>query len=584
MGWQVRRGEKGVLLEKWIFDEEQTVVNPETGKEERKKVKLEHPKCNLFYAFNAEQIHGVPELEKFTPKSQDEYLAMADQMKKISACPIYEGGNDAYYDTRKDEIHLPTREQFHNTESFLATMLHEMGHSTGAKTRLNRDMTGTFGTANYAKEELRAEISSIFTQSDFKLPITAERMQNNSNYLLSWIQVLKNDPNEFFRACKDADQASQYIIDRYQKMEKTKAQDQIMDTHDAPNVHTGTAPVQAIDEQTLQMIRRPAPRRYAMGQDGQMSRTFYGKFPEEFTDKDKMNFSADLDLRLIGKVDNSRLIDMHKEGYIMTIDNSFRKGLEKIPADISELDKFNLMLNNYILFNGEIPEQFLSNIAEAGYRYADGAVVPCQAPAELHREADTKEAEHVISENISQTQANDARQHTETSAEKTSITIKGLYFRPNDGMEFVHYVSNGREHLTNGIRDWQNTKDDPERITKYTQLLEKTDSISIDIMKEALNAHLPEHDFTEFFQAKYEFSKPIPEAKRICQELKKMGCQPDKKTVNCIIRLQKESGKKMDAAALKELKPGHNRDVNSTIDKLTRAVYSQLSKLAVLIQ
>lgn len=229
MGWNVKKGAKGTLLEKWIFTEEKIVEDEKTGEKRKEVVTLKRPKCNFFYVFNAEQIHGIPELEtKPKIRNQDDYLDTANEMKLISECPIIEEGNEAYYSIKDDKIFIPPNEQFINTESFLATMLHEMAHSTGAENRLGRDMTGSFGSESYAKEELRAELSSVFIQSDLELPPTAERLQNNSNYLLSWIKVLQDDPNELFRACRDAEKACEYIMENYRELEQMQSQQQDM--------------------------------------------------------------------------------------------------------------------------------------------------------------------------------------------------------------------------------------------------------------------------------------------------------------------------------------------------------------------
>lgn len=95
------------------------------------------------------------------------------------------------------------------------TLLHEMSHSSGAPGRLNRDMGGMFGSDSYAKEELRAEIGSLFTGFDLGLKLNAEHYEDHSDYLKSWISVLKNDYNELFRACADAEKISERLVANY---------------------------------------------------------------------------------------------------------------------------------------------------------------------------------------------------------------------------------------------------------------------------------------------------------------------------------------------------------------------------------
>ena len=90
-----------------------------------------------------------------------------------------------------------------------------MCHSTAAPDRLNRSISGTFGSSEYAKEELRAEIGALFTESDLQVPLQGEHFEDHSDYLRSWISALKDDYNEFFRACADAERISSFLLSNY---------------------------------------------------------------------------------------------------------------------------------------------------------------------------------------------------------------------------------------------------------------------------------------------------------------------------------------------------------------------------------
>lgn len=139
-GYQIKKGEKGVMCEKWIFSKKAEIENPITGIKEKVNVKLDKPIANYFVVFNAEQIDNIPSQE-ITHLEHDEVLQMADDFIASSDCPIYEKDQGrAYYSTAKDCIILPPRNIFISQEAFLGTMLHEMVHSTGHKDRLNRDM------------------------------------------------------------------------------------------------------------------------------------------------------------------------------------------------------------------------------------------------------------------------------------------------------------------------------------------------------------------------------------------------------------------------------------------------------------
>ena len=110
---------------------------------------------------------------------------------------------------------LPTVEQFDDSYSYMAVFPHEAAHASGAAHRLNRDLTGSFGSESYAKEELRAEIASAFTASATGINYEqAPQMENHTAYVQNWIKVLENNPNELFRAIKDATKISDYLIEK----------------------------------------------------------------------------------------------------------------------------------------------------------------------------------------------------------------------------------------------------------------------------------------------------------------------------------------------------------------------------------
>ncbi len=213
-GYHIRKGEHGVICEKWIFDKKQKVRDMH-GNESYEIVPLEYPQVSYFRVFNAEQVEDFPEFEKDEQKVTD-VSVMADRLIETSECPVELLAQErAYYSVTEDKIILPLRGQFKDEESFVKTLLHEMSHSSGAKERLNRDMGGMFGTESYAREELRAEIGALFTGYDLGLQLASEHYEDHSDYLKSWIGVLKDDYNELFRACADAEKISERLIGNY---------------------------------------------------------------------------------------------------------------------------------------------------------------------------------------------------------------------------------------------------------------------------------------------------------------------------------------------------------------------------------
>ncbi len=209
---QVQKGEKGTLVQFWKFNDEKNktdengkVVKDAQGKPIKIKVKLERPK--VFYAsvFNAEQIQGLPPLIVEPPSEEQQWqnIERAEKLLNASGAKInHDQASRAFYSMIKDSIHLPEKEQFDEAGKYYATALHELGHWTGHPSRLNRDLANPFGSEAYAKEELRAEISSMILGEE--LGVGHDPSQHTA-YVKSWVAALKNDPLEIFRAAADAE-------------------------------------------------------------------------------------------------------------------------------------------------------------------------------------------------------------------------------------------------------------------------------------------------------------------------------------------------------------------------------------------
>lgn len=219
-GWQVKRGAKGTTVEYWKYPETvKEIVNPDTGEKEKVlDVNALNQRPSVFYAtvFHASQIEGIPEL----PKREITWnpVELAENILHNSGAKIYhDQADNAYYLPRKDEIHLPTKEAFSSEMDYYEVAMHELGHWTGHESRLNRDLSGRFGTESYAKEELRAQMASLFLAAETGIPFNPER---HASYQASWVKVLKNDKNEIFKAAKDAEGIADYLID-LSKQERT---------------------------------------------------------------------------------------------------------------------------------------------------------------------------------------------------------------------------------------------------------------------------------------------------------------------------------------------------------------------------
>ena len=215
-GWKVKNEENGTVCEKWIWTKEK-IEKDEDGNEKKTIINLRKPIVYYFTLFNAEQIEGIPKLEK-KQMNETELGKVADDFIKSSECEIVEKVQDeSYYIPSEDKIVLPPREYFKSEESFLGTLFHEMSHSTGHQTRLNRDIVNEFGTVEYANEELRAELGAMFIEADLNLDFKENVNADHTNYLKSWISVLEDNPDELFKAGNDSSKISERLIDNYNK-------------------------------------------------------------------------------------------------------------------------------------------------------------------------------------------------------------------------------------------------------------------------------------------------------------------------------------------------------------------------------
>lgn len=215
-GWQVNKGEKSVPL-KYVYQVDKTTGKP-VDKEMLKKLspqdRMDYQR-NLrtvikdFNVFNAQQISGIPPLEK-TVREVD--FSKIDKILENSNIEISYRGDRAVYNSGKDTIALPEKSQFKSENGFYATALHELAHSTGHPLRENRDMSGKFGSSSYAKEELRAELASVFIGQEKGLSYSERHLENSTEYLKGWISVLKNDPNELHKAASDALKISKTVL------------------------------------------------------------------------------------------------------------------------------------------------------------------------------------------------------------------------------------------------------------------------------------------------------------------------------------------------------------------------------------
>ena len=181
-----------------------------------------YPIRKYYRVFNGDVIEGIPERERVEhdPTGRNDRAEALIKYWSETESPIKYGGSMAYYSSTKDEIHLPEKQDFVDMPEFYSTALHEIGHSTGHEKRLNRNLDGKFGSAEYAEEELRAEIASMFLEQDLGVAASEKHIENNSAYIGSWKSKIKEDPNVLFKAIADAERMTKFVMAKEKEIKR----------------------------------------------------------------------------------------------------------------------------------------------------------------------------------------------------------------------------------------------------------------------------------------------------------------------------------------------------------------------------
>jgi antirestriction protein ArdC len=223
--WKVKKGEKASLIQfvKTIDlvakrDESGKPVLNEEGKPVKVSIKLDRPIITTAWVFNAAQVNGIPALQKqeigtlgWDPVERAEKLIASS-----GANVTHVAGDRAFYSPFRDKITMPLKAQFDAPDKYYATLLHELGHWTGHKERLDRSIMNKFGTEAYAREELRAEIASLLIGQELRI---GHDPGQHIAYVDSWIKVLQDTPFEIHSAAADAEKIFNYLTGLEQKRE-----------------------------------------------------------------------------------------------------------------------------------------------------------------------------------------------------------------------------------------------------------------------------------------------------------------------------------------------------------------------------
>jgi antirestriction protein ArdC len=164
-----------------------------------------------YTVFNVDQCENLPDsvntrkpVRVRNPDTRDE---LADAFLQSTGADIREGHGEAYYVPSRDFISMPAFAGFKSADHFYNVVFHELGHWTGHRARLDRDLKNRFGSQSYAAEELVAELGAAFLCAEFGF----DGDVRSAGYIASWIELLKADKRAFFAACSQASKAADYL-------------------------------------------------------------------------------------------------------------------------------------------------------------------------------------------------------------------------------------------------------------------------------------------------------------------------------------------------------------------------------------
>lgn len=214
LGGNVRKGEKSTVVVFWKRNQ-YVKENTETGEDEtRNGIVLRY-----YRVFNIEQCDlpqawldklPKPEIREHEPVSEAQ--AIVDAMPQR---PEMTTGQAALYRPSTDTVTLPALGTFDKPESFYATAFHELGHSTGHKSRIGRKGVmerNVFGSGDYSREELVAEMTAAFLCAESG--VSPAVIENQASYIHSWLKVLKDDGKAVVIAAAQAQKAADFILNR----------------------------------------------------------------------------------------------------------------------------------------------------------------------------------------------------------------------------------------------------------------------------------------------------------------------------------------------------------------------------------
>lgn len=218
LGGKIKAGEKATPVIFWTF----------IKKKDAKNDKDTFPFLKYFNVWNIDQVEGVADPAWFVKATESTQVIDSNAICESvvngykNAPTIKHGGDRACYSPTLDTVTVPERNNFQTSEHYYSTMFHELAHSTGHESRLNRKeitkATMVFGDHDYSLEELVAELTACFLSSHCGIAATV--IDNSASYLANWFNKLKDEPKMFVTAASRAQKAANHILGDYAKQDE----------------------------------------------------------------------------------------------------------------------------------------------------------------------------------------------------------------------------------------------------------------------------------------------------------------------------------------------------------------------------
>ncbi|UZK70773.1 zincin-like metallopeptidase domain-containing protein [Sphingomonas sp. S1-29] len=205
LGGHVRKGERGttIVYAGSFVPESEKAKAAQTGKDAASVFFLKS-----MSVFNIQQCEGIGTFEAPLPTNDErDRVALADSLFQATGVKVQHGGDKAFYSPSQDFVQMPESAAFPDLLDYYRTLSHELVHSTGHKSRLDRAILNKFGSKDYAREELVAEIGAAYVCAGVGIEYTTR----HADYVGNWLAVLREDDRAIFKAASLASKAAQWI-------------------------------------------------------------------------------------------------------------------------------------------------------------------------------------------------------------------------------------------------------------------------------------------------------------------------------------------------------------------------------------